>query len=239
MRPPSLHVSPVDGPTSPSSQAAPEGDGSDRAGHAGSARDGLALPWADPVVAEALAFAKARHAGQFRKDGRTPYVVHPVRVARSLRERGVDESDLLCAALLHDVVEDTVRPGEDDVGLLWEVDGRFGPRVARLVDELTKSPKGQESRRDYDWSFRAKSPAACLVKLADRLDNLRDWGGMEASFRKPYLAETLDLVAAVQGNPQVPGSPYASPIAAFAGDLRVVCAEGGVTTGRRPRPTPR
>lgn len=193
---------------------------------------------ASESVAAAQAFAEARHAGQTRRDGRTPYVVHPLRVARLVRECGVGDPDLECAALLHDVVEDTLRPGEDDAGLLWEIDGRFGPRVARLVGELTKAPAGVESRREYDWSFARKSPGACLVKLADRLDNLRDWQGMQDDFRRPYLAETLDLLAAVAANPLVRGAPEEAAIGGLADALRALCHAEGVTRGRHPPPRP-
>ena len=189
----------------------------------------------DGPVAAAQAFAERRHAGQMRRDGRTPYIVHPLRVAKRLREAGVEDRDLLAAALLHDVVEDTLRPGETDASLLWELNGRFGPRVATLVDELTKAPAGTESRRQYDWSFARKSAEACLVKLADRLDNLRDWQGMQSDFRRPYLAETLDLLAAVECNPQVAGSAHAATIAKLADQLRSVCHAEGVTMGRHPR----
>jgi (p)ppGpp synthase/HD superfamily hydrolase len=196
----------------------------------------VAPPSDDGLVTAAKAFAEARHEGQMRRDGRTPYIVHPLRVAKLLRETGVPDPDLQCAALLHDVVEDTLRPGEDDTGLLWEIEGRFGSRVAQLVEELTKAPAGIESRRDYDWSFARKSADACVVKLADRLDNLRDWQGMQADFRRPYLAETMDLLAAIESNPSVPGSPFEPFIQALAGDLRALCAAEGVTRGRHPRP---
>lgn len=189
----------------------------------------------DEAVAAAQAFAERRHAGQTRRDGRTPYVVHPMRVARLLREAGVADPDLLCAALLHDVVEDTLRPGEDDSSLLWELDGRFGPRVARLVDELSKAPAGVESRAQFDWSFGRKSPEACLVKLADRLDNLRDWQGMQADFRRPYLAETLDLLDAVAQNPEVPGGAHEPAIRSLSEQLRAICHAEGVTQGRHRR----
>lgn len=187
-------------------------------------------------VARAEAFARERHEGQVRRDGHTPYVVHPMRVARRLGDAGVADPDLHCAALLHDVVEDTLRPGEDAEGLLWEIHGRFGRRVADLVEELTKAPAGVESRRQYDWSFARKSAEACVVKLADRLDNLRDWQGMQGDFRRPYLAETIDLLEAVASNPSVPGSAVEEPLGKLAGELRTLCAAEGVLHGRHPRP---
>lgn len=189
---------------------------------------------AEGLAADAARFAAARHEGQVRRDGRTPYVVHPARVAALLREHGAADEDLQCAAYLHDVVEDTLRPGETAEGVLLDIGRWFGAEVADLVAQLTKAPAGQESRREYDWSFRHKTPGACVVKLADRLDNLRDWQGMDASFRRPYLAETLDLLAAVGMNGQVVGSPHAGAIAGLATQLRAICHAEGVTRGRHP-----
>ncbi len=85
----------------------------------------------DPRVVDAIRFAAEAHRDQSRKDGRTPYIVHPVAVLRRLSsDLGMKEADLLCAAVLHDVIEDSVVTRED-------LELRFGARVAGWVQELS------------------------------------------------------------------------------------------------------
>ena len=114
----------------------------------------------------ALAFARARHGAQTRRGSDTPYWVHLVRVAMELARWGEESPALLQAALLHDTVEDTATTvGEIRVG--------FGAEVADLVDWLT-APDDSAALREYYHRLLTRAPdRARMLKLADRVDNLR------------------------------------------------------------------
>ncbi|MEK6701367.1 MAG: HD domain-containing protein [Planctomycetota bacterium] len=118
----------------------------------------------------AAAFAAFKHRHQVRKDGRTPYISHPFRVAMTLRhEFGCDDPAVLTAAMLHDVIEDTTTDYDD----LLE---RFGATVADLVCAVTKNaalPKAQREPQ-YDAQIAAADWRARIIKLADTYDNLVD-----------------------------------------------------------------
>lgn len=118
----------------------------------------------------ACAFAARAHDGQYRKDGRTPYVSHPFRVAMIVRDVfGCDDEEALAAAVLHDTIEDT-RTDYDD--LL----AAFGRTVADLVVPLTKDMRLEDAAREleYDRALAASDWRARLIKLADVYDNLCD-----------------------------------------------------------------
>ncbi|KAI5237262.1 guanosine-3',5'-bis(diphosphate) 3'-pyrophosphohydrolase MESH1 [Manis pentadactyla] len=120
---------------------------------------------------EAADFAARKHRRQRRKDPEgTPYINHPIGVARILtHEAGVTDIAVLQAALLHDTVEDTDTT-------LEEVELHFGEQVRRLVEDVTDDktlPKLERKRLQVERAPRS-SPGAKLVKLADKLYNLRD-----------------------------------------------------------------
>ncbi len=117
------------------------------------------------LINEATAFAAHKHIRQFRRNGLTPFVAHPVSVMNRLIRHGVRDREVLAAAVLHDTLEDTDTTFE-------ELETKFGPRVAELVDELTREPG--ESKDDYMRLFEYTSPDACIIKLSDRIDNLLD-----------------------------------------------------------------
>ena len=105
-----------------------------------------------------------------RKDGVTPYVSHVVRVAMIVRDVfGCDDQSCLCAALLHDVIEDT--PADYD-----DVLERFGETTADCVAALTKDMRlpEQERERLYDEGLGRAGWRAKLIKLADVMDNYND-----------------------------------------------------------------
>lgn len=145
------------------------------------AQDGwpiLRAQWADLLSEEVLvaldetvAFATRWHGDQIRPAGE-PYIEHLLEATRVLVEAvGVTDIDVLRAAVLHDVVEDTPCT-------LDEVRERFGDRVATLVDWVTKPPRGEgQSREDaraaYLDRLRSAPDDAILVKLADRLSNVQ------------------------------------------------------------------
>lgn len=144
-----------------------------------------------PQFEKAVTYATTAHAGQNRKDGKTPYIEHPLRVAGFLWQHGIQDPDIITAALLHDVVEDTRRTIAD---ILEE----FGLGVARLVDDLTKEPR--TTRREYVQSFSFAFPEACIIKAADRIDNLNDWAGMDSDYRARYAEEGIEIVGAIREN---------------------------------------
>lgn len=121
-------------------------------------------------VAAALRYATEQHEGQFRKDGKTPYIEHPKAVMAIVRDEfGVDDPDVQAAALLHDTIEDTNSDYD-------EIKERFGKRVADWVAVLTKDNRLPDARREREY-FKglARAPMqARLCKIADSTHNLRD-----------------------------------------------------------------
>jgi guanosine-3',5'-bis(diphosphate) 3'-pyrophosphohydrolase len=120
---------------------------------------------------KATDFAARKHRLQKRKDAEaSPYINHPLALARVLRlEAGVEDIDVIIAAILHDTLEDTETT-------LEELEREFGPRIARIVDEVTDDhslPKAERKRLQVERAPQA-SPQAKLVKLADKICNLRD-----------------------------------------------------------------
>ena len=130
---------------------------------------GLSMEGAERLL-DAYRVAAEAHRGQLRDEG-TPYIEHPVRVAQILwSELGVRDVEVLIAALNHDVLEDC---GLDESFMA----SKYGARVAELVTHVTKQPAAAEhaAARDdtYLAALRAAPRDARLLKLADRIDNLR------------------------------------------------------------------
>lgn len=123
-----------------------------------------------PLWQRAANYAARQHAGQVRKDGATPYASHPFRVAMTVRQLFdfADEATL-CAALLHDTIEDTTTDFD-------EIEDEFGLEIAVLVAMLTKNMLLREPEREpeYDRRLREGDWRARLIKLADVYDNLCD-----------------------------------------------------------------
>ena len=123
-------------------------------------------------IITAYEFAAKAHEGQFRSSGQ-PYIIHPLAVAYILLELGMD-TDTICAAMLHDVVEDTPVT-------LDEVKKRFGQDVAMLVDGVTKLNqvpifnKEEQQAENVRKMLLAMSQdiRVIIIKLADRLHNMR------------------------------------------------------------------
>jgi guanosine-3',5'-bis(diphosphate) 3'-pyrophosphohydrolase len=123
------------------------------------------------LLLKALAFAAHKHRDQRRKDAEaSPYINHPIALADALvNEGGVTDTEVLCAALLHDTVEDTDTTEA-------ELAEAFGRRIAHIVAEVTddaKLPKEERKRLQIEHAPHL-SREAKLVKLADKLCNLRD-----------------------------------------------------------------
>ena len=123
------------------------------------------------LLFRALAFAAHKHRDQRRKDAEaSPYINHPIALAEVLAgEGGVADVDVLAAALLHDTIEDTATTAQ-------ELRAEFGVRIAAMVEEVTDDqglPKADRKRLQIEHAA-ALSPGAKLVKLADKICNLRD-----------------------------------------------------------------
>jgi guanosine-3',5'-bis(diphosphate) 3'-pyrophosphohydrolase len=156
-------------------------------------------PTADAdLINKAYVYASRMHEGQRRKSG-DPYFIHPVSVAHIIADMHLDGASV-CAALLHDVVEDTVAT-EGDISAL------FGPEIAFLVDGVTKLGKiNFISKEDQQAeSFRkmliamARDIRVLLVKLADRLDNMRTLDHMSMDSQERIARETLEIYAPLAG----------------------------------------
>ena len=145
-------------------------------------------------IHDAIALAISAHDGQRRRSGEE-YVCHPLHVACILVEIGMD-SDAVVAALLHDVVEDTEIE-------LNELSRRFGTEVAELVDGVTKITQMSFSTREEQQAENvrkmllamSKDVRVMIIKLADRLHNMRTSDGWEPQKQRDKARETLDIYA--------------------------------------------
>ena len=138
----------------------------------------------------------AAHAGQMRKSGE-PYITHPVAVAQVLAEQGMDFKTLV-AAILHDTVEDTPLTAE-------AIAADFGQTVAELVEGVTKLDKlkFRDRQEAAAESFRkmllamSRDLRVILIKLADRLHNMRTLGAQSPESRRRIARETLEIYAPI------------------------------------------
>ncbi|HWV18610.1 MAG TPA: bifunctional (p)ppGpp synthetase/guanosine-3',5'-bis(diphosphate) 3'-pyrophosphohydrolase [Rhodocyclaceae bacterium] len=147
-------------------------------------------------IADAFVFSRAAHEGQFRSSG-DPYISHPLAVAQSLAEWHMD-AQALCAALLHDVMEDTGVSKE-------ELAQRFGQVTADLVDGVSKLEKveNQSWQEAQAENFRkmllamARDVRVILIKLSDRLHNLNTLDAVRPDKRRRVARETLEIYAPI------------------------------------------
>ena len=122
------------------------------------------------LVLKATQFAALKHCDQRRKDGKTPYIIHPISVAMILSEIGsIEDLEILSAALLHDTLEDTDTSAQ-------ELDKNFGSRVRIIVEELTDNDMLTFSQRKQMQIDNALylSKDATLVRIADKISNVSD-----------------------------------------------------------------
>jgi guanosine-3',5'-bis(diphosphate) 3'-pyrophosphohydrolase len=128
-------------------------------------------------------------------DGDVDYVVHPLRVAEHVRRlAGVDDVEILCAAVLHDTIEDSDTRYD-------ELAKAFSDRVASIVAELTNDSRLPKTARHEDMIRRAAtmSREAKLIKLADRYDNLCSVSSADEGKRRRIVEETPRLLAGLRG----------------------------------------
>ena len=146
------------------------------------------------LISSAYKFAEEKHGTQCRKSGE-PYIIHPLNVAYILANLELDDATI-CAALLHDVVEDTEVTREQIVE-------KFGSEIAEMVDGVTKLSKlkyttlKEQQVEDYRKMFLAmgKDIRVILIKLADRLHNMRTLKFLKRDRQIAISQETMDLYA--------------------------------------------
>jgi guanosine-3',5'-bis(diphosphate) 3'-pyrophosphohydrolase len=150
---------------------------------------------------KAVAFAAEKHRDQRRKDAEaSPYINHPIALANLLaNEGGVGDTVILCAAVLHDTIEDTNTTA-------GELEAQFGWWVTSIVVEVTDDkslPKQVRKQLQIDHAA-ALSPEAKLVKLADKIYNLRDIlnsppAGWSADQKREYFDWAARVIAGMRG----------------------------------------
>lgn len=153
------------------------------------------------AFAKAVAFAADRHRSQRRKDAEaSPYINHPIALANVLaNEGGVGDVLVLCAAVLHDTIEDTETSAD-------ELRALFGPKVAAVAMEVTDDKSLEKAVRKQQQVEHAPhlSAEAKLVKLADKISNLRDIlaappAGWPAERKQAYFDWANRVVAGLRG----------------------------------------
>lgn len=146
------------------------------------------------LITKAYNYAVIHHGDQKRKSGE-PYIIHPLQVAYTLADMGMDDATI-CAALLHDVVEDTDATAEDLIA-------EFGEEIAIMVDGVTKLGKlkyvslKEQQVEDYRKMFLAmgKDIRVILIKLSDRLHNMRTLKHLSRDRQIANATETMELYA--------------------------------------------
>lgn len=148
-------------------------------------------------LARAVEFARVHHGDQRRKTG-VPYLEHLLEALQVLVEgAGIARPDVLVAAVLHDVVEDTPVT-------LDEVSAEFGPRVAELVGWVTIPALGPgETKSAYLRRLRDAPPDAVLVKLADRASNVQTLRNLPLDQQRSYYEQTVSYIV-----PLAAGQPW-------------------------------
>jgi len=130
------------------------------------------------LIMKALDFAAGRHKAQFRKgEDKSPYINHPIQVADLLvNEAGEKDPVLITTAILHDVIEDTVRGKKEKKVLIGQIREIFGEEVLSITLEVTddKSLTKKERKRQQVIHAPSLSAKAKKLKLADKIMNVRD-----------------------------------------------------------------
>ncbi len=150
------------------------------------------------IVIEALNFTEKAHKGQ-RRDNGEPYITHPLAVANTIADMGLDEKTI-AASILHDVVEDT------DIGLEI-IQKKFGNEISELVDGVTKLlkiPEYERNLQEYEienirklFLYTANDVRVIIMKLADRLHNMQTLYAKPPEKRQKIALETMNIYAPI------------------------------------------
>lgn len=154
------------------------------------------------IILAAAELARRAHSGQKRKYNGRPYVEHPARVAARTAIHPGSTEEMVAAAFLHDVLEDTTVPPE-------EIEAKTSPKVLYFVEWMTNRSKkthpaaNRAERKRIDRDRLAGAPGEVkIIKMIDRIDNLREMDGADPGFGKLYGQESLLLVEALkEGDP--------------------------------------
>lgn len=153
------------------------------------------------AILEAVIFAARKHDGQVRKDKQTsPYVTHPLNVARLIRSTGkITDRDILIAAILHDTIEDTKTKPK-------EIRAQFGEAILAMVLEVSDDKSLKKMCRKQRQVIHAPqlSYPAKIIKLGDKIANCHDVlhsppTGWSRSRRQKYIQWAADVVALMRG----------------------------------------
>jgi guanosine-3',5'-bis(diphosphate) 3'-pyrophosphohydrolase len=142
----------------------------------------------------AIAFAARAHRNQLRKDNQTPYASHTFRVCLIIRQLfGIDDPQVLMAAVLHDTIEDTTTDFDD-------LAAEFGADMAAWVAQLSKDKRIAEDEREeaYMWTLSTAPWQVKVCKLADMYDNVQDSSQLPPEKRRHTLARLRRYLQALQ-----------------------------------------
>lgn len=160
--------------------------------------DLISKPLASTLVLKAESFATKAHFHQKRKYTGQPYIIHPRNVA-NIVSKFEHNDNIICAAWLHDTVEDTNVK-------LNDIKNIFGDKIAELVDDLTKvstfKDGNRKARKEKDLIHISKAlPAAKTIKLADIIDNVSTIKDFDPDFAKIYIPEKIEMLKVLkEGN---------------------------------------
>lgn len=166
-------------------------------------------------IDDAVTFAVSRHLGQIRKSTGVPYIIHPLKVMEWIRRWGIAERTLDIGAILHDTLEDT-NTSEEDIAV------NFGPEIRDVVKELTRTDESKQGKIDYLASFKDKSIASLLIKVADRLSNVQDYMFTDWEYAGRYLRKAEPVFEVLLDREKEIVDKYG--IAVYAGILKDVYA---------------
>jgi (p)ppGpp synthase/HD superfamily hydrolase len=141
-------------------------------------------------------FAQQKHAGQLRKFSKNPYIEHPIKVAQIIKENKKSHkiNELLAAALLHDILENTKTTE-------IELKKNFGKLITSLVKELTSEKENLKKIGKKEYLAKKMinlSSWALVIKLADRLDNVSDLNNCSKEFKEKYTKETKFILKEIE-----------------------------------------
>lgn len=155
------------------------------------------------MIRRAARVADRIHAKQRRKGNGQPYILHPIRVAGRVATLEVATDEMVAAAFLHDVIEDS----EDRSAVEEMLNREFNEQVVNLVFELTapsafmdKHKTTREHRKMCDREhYVGSSKEAKIIKLCDRIDNVLEMQGLNQDFQRIYLRESYELLEVLRG----------------------------------------